>query len=1610
MADKIIGSAWVKIRALTDGLDKEIRDAFKDSKMDQAGKDLGKQLSDGMRDGVRDGMDGLNKELSDGLDEITKDIEKNKRIEVKVDPDIDEKNWGDKLDKATTSLAKDKDIKVEVHPHIDEQAWRNRILDGLLDLNELKEAKIKLDPEFDTDNLDRKIRQLADMLNQEDWEIDLDLNKTKLHHIEEQIKDMKNEVENDEIELSLSLGAISKKWVQGQLALLTRNRVVKIFTELDNKSFMKVMASISALSGLRMLDDTFTKLKDAFKNLDKNIPKIGAVAAAIGGIAAAALTGSSNILALASSLAEIVGVLIAAPGMAAGFAFGIGTMFAALKDWKNHLQDVSDQFSLLQDQISGNFWAIAEQHIRNMVEAVLPGLRDGFEVTSIALGNFAKQMSDAFREHLDADALRTMFENLAASIDITSQHADSFAEIIEILGNVGSSYLPRMARWFGDMSDKFAGWLDRNQRMGNLTKWMDLGIDRAKQLGSVVADAVKIIYNLGKIAEDAGGSSLDVLANTMGKIADVVSGEPFKTEMTKVFTAAHDAMTLAANQGGKAFSTMIQGLVPTLQNALPVVGQTLGYILEGVSNAINTSGFKEGLEGMLEGIRDGFEAASEYWVPLGEGLGALGDIIGSLAENFLPILGEALAAVSDIIVILAPTIETLSDHLSSGLSVALGVVTPLLKLLAEIIALIPAPIITALAGAFTALGLALKFEALAETNGLLKLLGGNLSSLPGFLQEAAVQAWMLGVNLKEVATGTASAKDVLPKLTKAVGFLTSPAGLAAGAVAALVGALEYSAQRQVVTKTAADFDLLVQKLDPTPQSMQNLNDAMGTMATVTEGADGKLYKMVTTFDEMGYAIEQSVPVHRESADAITDIGAALDVVVGHQDRGFWEHVFGAGDSLQLFGLHTGAMKQAKEDLAALDEALATAANSGNYQALGEMEKYIAEHMEATGMTMEEVTEAMPNYAQAQEVLAVQQERLAEKTKKAVEEQENFKRVAGEVGGLTPAVANLINEGSLAFVSLSDAAKAASTEVEGSNGEITVSFEKLMETLEAQVTAQANWADNMTELAGKVSEETLAELQKMGEEGAPLVAELATKSAEELKDFDELFQKASKGAADNMNTNFGRMNREMSAQLSAMNISAIDKTGEIEKTFTDAGVSVKDGYVVGLSTMGPDAAAELSKVDWRTVAGGDAVIEAFRSHGYDVVGGFVQGLGQGDIAGAGEAQIVGPIVSAVAGGLGIQSPSTVMAGFGADTVAGFVQGLSETESVTTAGTGIVDTLKSAFDGAEQFLFGDGEGSIKGFVKGALGIDTKTPGAKKRDEMGAALRDSDFRSQGTSKGNSFVNAFSAVNMTTPGNTAREKVRAALAAGDFGAQGTSKGNSFTRAFAALGYTSTGSTALGNMRDGLKSSGITNSIRSAGTAAGNAFKNNASQVDSFASGQSIGRKFANGISNTVGWVREAATKIANAARSVLPSSPAKEGPFSGKGWGGWGESIGNELAKGLLDKQRAVADAAGQLVGRANDELTSVQAMRAATVSVNEYMMALRSARAETGMSAMAANSYALAQQKNTAASYAASTAAQSTGSTVYNVNVTVDPKDLEGVKTVEQFVASAKLWTMM
>lgn len=75
---------------------------------------------------------------------------------------------------------------------------------------------------------------------------------------------------------------------------------------------------------------------------------------------------------------------------------------------------------------------------------------------------------------------------------------------------------------------------------------------------------------------------------------------------------------------------------------------------------------------------------------------------------------------------------------------------------------------------------------------------------------------------------------------------------------------------------------------------------------------------------------------------------------------------------------------------------------------------------------------------------------------------------------------------------------------------------------------------------------------------------------------------------------------------------------------------------------------------------------------------------------------------------------------------------------------------------------------------------------------------------------------------------------------------------------------------------------------------------------GKSIIQGLINGITSMAGRVGDAVKGVLNKARDLLPFSPAKKGPFSGKGWTLYsGRSISEALAKGILQRKQKVADA---------------------------------------------------------------------------------------------------------
>lgn len=84
--------------------------------------------------------------------------------------------------------------------------------------------------------------------------------------------------------------------------------------------------------------------------------------------------------------------------------------------------------------------------------------------------------------------------------------------------------------------------------------------------------------------------------------------------------------------------------------------------------------------------------------------------------------------------------------------------------------------------------------------------------------------------------------------------------------------------------------------------------------------------------------------------------------------------------------------------------------------------------------------------------------------------------------------------------------------------------------------------------------------------------------------------------------------------------------------------------------------------------------------------------------------------------------------------------------------------------------------------------------------------------------------------------------------------------------------------------------------------------------SGRSIIQGFINGIKGMIGSAVNAAKNVVGKVRDFFPFSPAKKGPFSGRGWVEYsGRSIGEGFADGILANVRVVESAADKIANAA-------------------------------------------------------------------------------------------------
>ncbi|WMI34538.1 tape measure protein [Streptomyces phage Dexers] len=700
------------------------------------------------------------------------------RVSVKVLPDTSD--FRRQAEKALDRI--EKTLKLTIGTKIDMSGASREYLEELRKINQRNRnsdsRKIRFHTTISTDGMVQAIstarRRLQEKADQSkikfkvdgaevSGDIKLELNQEAADKAARDLKDWAKDHSPIKIQVEPDFSSTAGAITSARLGVLTRPRTVSIIPELNNAAVAKVGTALAALSGARVLNSMFEKLGNTLRNLDKSVPIIGSLATAIAGLGAVGITSASNLFALSSSLAQIGPAGLLVPGLLGGIAVGLGATVAAMKDFNTIFPGVKKSLSEMQNTISSNFWDKAKAPFQDLIDNLMPKFQDGIAKTGTALGTFFGSFATDLSGKL-GPIMGQMFTDLNQSIANSTEHTKSFANIIGVLGKVGTSYLPELANWFGKVSDKFSAWLTKNEESGQLTAWIDLAIENLKELGNVIKNLFGIFAGLGRAAQEAGGSTLSMLNDTLERIHNTVDKPAFQKGLVDVFKAAHAAMKTIADTSGPAVENLFITLGKTLTTVLPLAGKIIGEAMKAIADALAQPAVQQGITTMFNGILAAVTALAPAMAPVGKALGALMQVVGAMLTAFGPLIAAVLTPLANAFAQLAPQIIPVVKLLSGALLDAVNLIAPILTKMVPVIG-------EALTGAFQ--GLSGVLPQIMETMGgllqaVLPLVGTLVSSFAPILPVIAQLFLMIYQAVAPLIEALAAAlAPILPVLAAA---------------------------------------------------------------------------------------------------------------------------------------------------------------------------------------------------------------------------------------------------------------------------------------------------------------------------------------------------------------------------------------------------------------------------------------------------------------------------------------------------------------------------------------------------------------------------------------------------------------------------------------------------------------------------------------------------------------------------------------------------------------------------------------------------------------------------------------------------------------------------
>ena len=1297
--------------------------------------------------------------------------------------------------------------------------------------------------------------------------------------LQKQLDRARNKLEMDAIELDVNLDQTSVEAVSARLIQLSRDRVATIWVNMQKANLARLERQwgrisehtsnlavntakwMGQLTGVRVLWKTFKDMVEILPKLDMMVPQLAQNLALITAGTAGAIGGVGVLFTLLSDIGEVGKLILGLPAAIAGIAGSALIMGRAFKDFEAVFPEVISYYEKLGDLVSSRVWKRAAGPIRELHKATKPLLDAHVPGWATAWGDSLASLSKGLSSDNALGNLEIFLKNSIKGTKNARKGWESLGNAIMSMVGGGSGVFPDLGTWFSDTMADFEIWAQKNQ--SQIGRWLREGGTALRELGSIGVSTVKIIAGLADAFDAAGWPGLTELERGMKSLGEsaltLSKNSGFMYTLEKVHDFFESLGTLGP-QATLAFQnawTMIGRTIDELTG--PITG-ALGGILDGFNSSKFQSGFRtfvDGLGSFIEDITPGIKAMTEE-------IGSLLGVVGEAGKSWGPGFNDMLMLFS-----------TAGDKLHPGLIDFIKNTGPQLQDLVKDIT----PHVEDFAEAISDLLGNKNFQDLVGD------LIGDLGTLIGVALD-------LGKAIVSMAEDFADWYGSLSQGEKDVVRW-------AGIITAALGGLSLVIGRFAITLAFSPLGPVVAK------ALAKAMPVGGLMVAVKGALKGFV---------KGFGVAAIVAAIGEVLTPLVLAETATDIVnmVGLGDTAFGEFVKSFEDKVrENFGDKSlldisidslkGAWGNAKEGdwLGAIKDTIFALVPQFNFAIL--MADSV---LEAMGMTPEEIAEG--------------------------------RRIAGEkIRGLFGGGGDKeLNPGRVLGVEITkEADKQFDEAVTVVNGYTPPEFDygawtaeqidaffggdpnPRLETKGVPVPLNPNWAPTVSDGIIDPTQEQFTGVLRDLDYYEPPKFHSDQWTEEQIAEF--LGYEPGKPAPGTYGSGVtvvpSPLNPNWRPTVSGGIIDPTEEQfqgvlrdlDEFEPPAWDQGEWTDEKVGEFLGSGGGGGTDPVEQYSFPSVMGGNLLAHDWGKPLYDqqVKPYLDRGFGtlKEEIANWSPAGDAG-MGSAIDRALGTDPASTGRTAGAFNTmgrkVGEFAAGVVGSFGSMGQGgrreiAGLTDNTEIEFGSMSNSSQGDARSMNTGVVGQFSAMATRAVAQAARLQVGAqramAQANVQMVAQGRQANAGFVAQMTAMaaRAISVVNILRGGLQSALRVNVSGS-GRYTGDTFVSGLAA-GL----SRAVGVAR------GMAGSIRSA------------LSFSAYSSGSSVGGTFASGLRARVRTVASAADALARAARARMPNSPADEGPFSGSGWGGWGESIAEEMARGLRKAAPEVAREAERLMG---------------------------------------------------------------------------------------------------